>query len=150
MDAFRRLIGLSALLPLLASTSGGTSPGSPARLEFVDDDCLMMATVVGDQRVRSYAGSKFRVSCTKSADHFACKYRPRDPKDTITRPSSSDGDDLQILDDTQGILVLGSPPMFREQVYIYKRAARYIWTTWGMQGTDGVYQKQCTGNVRIQ
>ena len=159
MDASRQLIGLSALSLLLASSPVGASPASPAsptRLELVDDDCQMMSTVLGHQGVMTTPASKSRVSCTRSADGFSCKFRLQDAKHAFLDGSSTTSVDLQIVavDDDLGILILGSPPIFVNRVFVYKKASTFIWTTWGMLGTEtkpgGVFQRQCAGSVRVQ
>ncbi len=148
MDASRRLIGFSVFAVLVTLASKDARSASPERLEFVDDDCMMMATVVGDRRVKSAAGSKTRVSCTKSTDGFSCRVRFQDPKEG-NKGHSAASVELQVVDDGQGILVLRSPPIFMNHVFIYKKESRFIWTVWGLQGTAGAYQKQCTGAVTV-
>ena len=147
MNRHRHFVRLGVLGLSLASFSGARSSAGSAGLDLIDDDCLMMATVLGDQRVKSAAGSKTRASCAPSTSGFSCRFRFQDTKDTHAGPSAVD---FEVVDDDQGILILRSPPIGAHLVFVYKKAARFVSTQWGLKGVDGVWQKQCTGGVKAR
>ena len=115
---------------------------------LIDDTCLVLVTVTGETTVKSFPGDTARSRCVRTeSGRFVCTTTAQDPEVSFPGGRDAINTTMEVWGEDDSLLALHTDTR-ANRAFMYKEARTFVWTTFSLQESGDVFQKQCAGHIR--